>query len=174
LGPQEEGPLGSAVLSMVTHIKPITQLLGLSTFSQLVSGLLAAGVTSPVTCRLCLYFQAILPPLAPAQSPGLGLVACGLAVGHVNSSGIPVGVRSPPTARLGEQAARGGRLSLRHLIALLAGHKSWKCLMRSLYPGLGGWTLLVPWVADTCCYQPMQRQSELAQAGKAALLTLLI
>lgn len=72
---------------------------------------------------------------------------------------IPVGMSSPPTAQ---------EVSLHHLMALLAHHKSWKCLMRSLSPGSG----LDPAGSlgiYTFCYLPLEQQSKQVQAEKAIL-----
>lgn len=54
----------------------------------------------------------------------------------------------------------------------MADHKSWKCLMRSLYSGPGGWTPQAPSVVDTSCHLPLDMQNKQAQAGRAALLDL--
>lgn len=85
----------------------------------------------------------------PDRCPGPSLAASGLAKNMGMAAGfIPVGMSSPPTAR---------EVSLHHLMALLADHKSWKCLMRSLSPGSGAGP----------CWLPVEQQSKQVQAEKA-------
>lgn len=107
------------------HRSPVTSCsLGLSTLAPQFPG---SGMTPRFICFLLPCFQTTLVPPVPARCLGLSLAACGLAksIGMVVAF-IPVGMSSPPTAR---------EVSLHHLMALLADHKSWKCLMRSLSPG---------------------------------------
>ena len=55
----------------------------------------------------------------------------------------------------------------------MAGHKSWKCLPRSLHQGLEGWILQGPSVAETSCHLPLGGKSRQAQAGETPLLALI-
>lgn len=131
------------------------------------SGLRDCWVTPSANLMTSSFLLGYSTPSGPCQCPGLCLGVCGRAGActrqwHSNRAEITT---------LGENRLQA-EVSLRHLRTLLADHKSWKCLMRSLYSGPGGWTPQAPSVADTSCHLPLDMQNKQVQAGRAALLDL--